>query len=280
MDILQEVSGLIRAVSDNLIMSRFQSIHDIRNLGIEKNKKEIVTSADIDSERFLTAGLQQIMPSANILSEEIARIQPQIKQMLFDNNAHEIFIVDPLDGSNNYLNGKKEFAVAVSFMKDSEIEAAWIYLPYYKTMLCGDERGVFLNGKKIMLSNSPYIIEKIETNQSFVPFLPDKYTPVCSNSCSYAYYSLISGKTDAVVFKKNLLPWDHTAGTFLYQKAGGYSACVDGRPYSPKNLLYNTLILAQNKQLWNQLFYQLAIPIQAHNKDRIMRSLCNFEKRR
>lgn len=171
-----------------------------------------------------------------------------------DPKIKNLWVIDPLDGTTNFVDGKENFAVAVSLISNGQTEASWIYLPYKRQMLSGDrESGLFLNNKKFEIENKKNNIENIDTNHTLIPYIDKSLNQIRASSCSCSYFNLITQKIDAIVFSKQLLPWDHIAGTFLHKCSGGFNAFIDGTEYSPTKPQNNTLIMAPNKLSWMNL---------------------------
>jgi len=126
------------------------------------------------------------------------------------------------------------------------------HLPASQQMLSyHKDEGVMLNGKKIAPYKGSNKLNTIDINSALLK-KNNKYTVDRAKSCVVSYFNLITGKIDGLVFSKNLLPWDHTAGTFILSKLNGHSAFIDGKNYVPKTQK-NTIIAAKDKKSWKKL---------------------------
>ncbi len=90
----------------------------------EKSPGDLVTVADQESERALTHGLTALLPGSTVVGEEAVAADPRILDRLGDGGA--VWIVDPVDGTNNFAAGKTPFAVMVALVRDGEPVAGWI----------------------------------------------------------------------------------------------------------------------------------------------------------
>lgn len=243
---------IIQEISEKIILPRFQDI--CKNRIIAKSPADLVTSVDIDSEMAFFKELPKVVPNSQIISEELADEHPTLLKSFHDEKIKNLWVIDPLDGTTNFINGKENFAVAVSLITEGKTKASWIYLPYKQQMLYGDnQNGVFLNDKKLQTENKKAKIENIDTNHTLIPYLDKSLNLIRASSCSCSYFNLITQKIDAIVFSKRLLPWDHVAGTFLHKCVGGFNAFMDGSEYSPTKPQNNTLIMAPDKLSWMNL---------------------------
>ena len=104
----QPVSELMQRVGDQVILPHFQNLqsHEI----IEKSPGELVTVADRLSEEMLTEGLASLLPEAAIVGEEAVAADPTIIQHLNDDL---VWIVDPIDGTSNFSEGKSPFGIII-----------------------------------------------------------------------------------------------------------------------------------------------------------------------
>lgn len=258
MELLQGVSDIIQEISEKVILPKFQDI--CKNRVINKTPADLVTAADIDSEMAFFRELPKIIPDSQIVSEELSDSHPVLLKSFQDSKIQNLWVIDPLDGTTNFIEGKENFAVAVSLITNGKTKAAWIYLPYKKQMLCGDEKhGLFLNNKKFEIENKKRKIENIDTNRLLLPYIKPSFNLIRASSCSCSYFNLITQKIDAIIFSKKLLPWDHVAGTFLHKCSGGFNAYIDGTEYSPSKKQHNTLIMAPDRKSWMELRGQTQI---------------------
>lgn len=245
MEILDSVGRVIRQASDEIIMPIIKNQSKAKIF--KKCDGSAVTNADLQVDGFLSERLQKIIPGSSFVSEESQRDG--------DINKPYVWLVDPIDGTDNFINGSKDFAVVVALMNHSTPISAWIYLPYSKQMLCGNDRRVFLNGSPFQ-QDKERTVKTVKVNSSLAKYAEETFDLVKIRSCSCSYFSAITGKIDAVVFDKALLPWDHIPGTFLHKVSGGHNSLINENAYKSCDLqtpITDTLISAPNIKVWSHL---------------------------
>ena len=255
-DLYEPVCALMREVGATIIMRRFQNLsaHEI----CEKAPGDLVTAADRESEARLSQGLSALLPDARIVGEEAAAADPA---MLEDLGTGTIWVIDPLDGTLNYAEGKRPFAIMVALLSDGLCEAGWIFDPVTERMChAARGRGAWVNGERVMARSTE---SKLPVAAIALHFLTpdgraqiearsaDKLTLVAIPRCAGEQYPrLFLGENDIALFEKTL-PWDHLAGALMVEEAGGKVTRRDGGPYRA-NLPGRGLIAAGSLAAWGQ----------------------------
>ena len=239
-DLVVAVAELVRGASATAIEPRF------RALGVgdvsEKSPGELVTVADREAEALITAGLAELDPGVPVVGEEAVAADPS---RLDDLAAPRVWLVDPLDGTANFVRGSTDWAVMVAIVEDGETEAAWIWQPLEQRMYAARRgRGATCNGARLVAAPRARTADEL-TGAVLTRYLDDAtrervernvdrfgtITPGCH--CAGAEYpALVAGTTDFALFWRTL-PWDHAPGALLVQEAGGVAARPDGSPYRP-----------------------------------------------
>lgn len=250
------VENLMRAVAADIIMPRFQALaaHEI----VEKSPGEIVTIADQESEERLSEGLAALLPEAQIVGEEASETDPALLDAV---NSGDVWLIDPVDGTTNFSEGKTPFAIMIALLGDGDPVASWLLDPV-SGRLCHAHRGhgAYIDGEKVVAKPSgaelpvaafgmhfmtPEKRERIEVRAngqfSVVPI------PRCAGE---QYPRLVTGLNDISLFERTL-PWDHAPGALLLAEAGGKTARPDGEPYRPGDRRPG-LLSAATPQLWDQ----------------------------
>lgn len=105
---------------------------------------DVRTKADTESEAVILEILKKYFPEYNIFSEEIGKI---------DNKSEFTFVIDPLDGSNNFVTGIPNFSVSIALLKNHEIEFGVVYNPILDNIYYAEKnKGAFLNEKLISIN--------------------------------------------------------------------------------------------------------------------------------
>ncbi|MSU54643.1 MAG: inositol monophosphatase [Candidatus Staskawiczbacteria bacterium] len=193
-------------------------------VGIEKgnNYYDIVSKADIASEGVIIKILINALPNIKILSEEKGFI---------DNQSQGTIVIDPLDGSSNFLLGMPHFSVAMAYVEDGQILASVVYNPVMKKMYTAQKgKGAFLNGKKLV-SGEVKNLQHIAVNFSHQATWKEKRlffdkiyasgtSRVMNNwSPNLDFCLLAENKIDVVVSKDSLL-YDFAPGLLIAKESG------------------------------------------------------------
>src|SRR5262245_58713988 len=119
------VAALIAEIAAQEIQPRFRRLaaHEQR----EKGPGDIVTIADERAEAALTPRLLDLMPGSIVIGEEAAAKDPDLVHRLSENQV--AWIVDPVDGTANFAEGKTDFVSMVALVRGDELIASWIHLP-------------------------------------------------------------------------------------------------------------------------------------------------------
>jgi len=118
-----------------------------RNIGEDaidmKAAKETVSFVDVESEKLLKAGLSKILPEAGWYGEELGQ----------EGDQDFVWIVDPIDGTTNYLNGIPHFSISIALVKQGTPIYGTVYQPYNREYLSATQgEGATLNGKKLNIT--------------------------------------------------------------------------------------------------------------------------------
>ena len=229
-DVTGQVERLIRRAATDILLPNFRHLtpDQIRY----KSPKDVVTDADEKAEKFLSAGLLEILPSAVVIGEENCHKDPDCLKHLA--TAEWAWLVDPIDGTNNFIRHSDDFGVMVALVHNGQPYAGWVYLPMYDIMISGnDENGVFRNGKEIGITPTynrslDQLCGLYRTRDKDISarmeIFPIRHDTHCN---AFDYNVLISGDSDFIVYPGSN-PWDIVAGSILIQALGGCAAKADG----------------------------------------------------
>src|SRR3954449_10539774 len=216
-----------------------------------KGPSDFVTSADLRAERTLKAELQRARPGYSLLFEESGAAE--------GGDPHHRWIVDPLDGTTNFLHGIPHFSISIALERDGEIIAGVIYDPTRDEMYWAEKgAGAFLNDRRLRVSARRQLGEAlIATGLPFrgrpkhpayiatlarVPEATRGGRRVGSAALDLAYVA--AGRYDGY-WEFGLSPWDLAAGLLLVREAGGFVSDLAGG----QNMLTSGDVLAANGPL-------------------------------
>ena len=275
---LAAVGNIIAEVAATEIMPRF------RNLGagdVEvKGDKSSVTVADKAAEQALIVRLQNYLPHSIIVGEESFEADNRILLRLSGNA--DVWVIDPIDGTRNFIEGRPEFGVIVALVRRKQTVAAWIHDPSTGDMLRAEQgSGVWLNGYKMRLASSEKDVSPLgllswHVHQKFLQLkaagaaLPESE---CASAASFDYPRFFTGDVLFANSQKprvsfflgdHAKPWDHAAGLLMIKEVQGYGANLFGHPYDPASSQNKGLLSAPNRPAWDgihQTFKAVIDPI-------------------
>lgn len=250
------------------IMPRFRRLDggDIRQ---KTSAADLVTEADVNAERLITARLRERYPEAMVIGEEACSDNPALLQGLGE--ADLAFVIDPVDGTFNFASGVPLFCVMLAVVVAGETVAGIIHDPVGKDWLIGAK------GAGSHIRHAHGFVEKVHvavpapisqmTGSVSWQYLSEpersklarNHTKALSQfgyrCAAHEYRLLASGHAHFVVYNK-LMPWDHLAGVLIHQEAGGFAARIDGSAYLPSHV-DGGLLVAPDRQSWSELRHEL-----------------------
>ena len=177
-----------------------------------KGPSDFVSSADTKAEKIIISELMKTKKNYSILSEEDGS--------KINTDSKNVWIIDPIDGTTNFLHGVPHFAISIALKSDNEIVSGVIYDPIKDEMFYAEKNnGAFFNNKRIKVSKKKNIQsclfgtggkEKIETD-----LITRK-----SGSAALDMAYVAAGRYDGY-FQNNLNLWDIAAGIIIVKEAGG-----------------------------------------------------------
>lgn len=236
---LNDVEEAVRAAAAAEIMPRHRQLaaHEI----VEKNgPHDLVTVADRLAEEHLTASLSRILPGSVVVGEEAVHADPAVYDAL--SGDAPVWIVDPVDGTRQFVRGEPGFCTLVSLAHRGELLASWTYAPALDRMAVAVRgRGATLNGRPIR-SGTPAPGAVLEVAMSHPDYTTDaqkrallglRTDGIDARPCGSAgleYLAVACGELDAVAFTWEYA-WDHAAGLLLVAETGGAQATLSGAPF-------------------------------------------------
>ena len=215
----------------NFIM---RHVDRVPNLQVEKKgRNDFVTQVDRGAESEIIKTIHKAYPAHAILGEEGGQIG--------DNEV--LWIVDPLDGTTNFLHGFPHFAVSIGIQVKGRLEHGVIYAPCTQDLYIASRgAGATLNNRKMRVSGCKDMDQAlIGTGVPIRAVNLDAYIPMLRNvvantagvrragSAALDLAYVAAGRLDAF-WELNLKPWDIAAGIVMVQEAGGMVSEIYGQP--------------------------------------------------
>ena len=178
----------------------------------KKSPSDFVTNSDLKVEKILIEELEKARPNFSFISEE--------KGIKKNKDSNNTWIIDPIDGTINFLHGIPHFAISIALKSDNEIVSGLIYDPIKDEMFYAEKNnGAFLNNQRIRVSNKNNLDDCLFADGGKMMNEPD-FTNRKSGSAALDLAYVAAGRYDGY-FQKNLNLWDIAAGIVLVQEAGG-----------------------------------------------------------
>ena len=191
-----------------------------------KARGEVVTPADRESDRLIRHGLAAAFPADAIFSEETADSPERLANS-------RVWIVDPLDGTSNFIARGDEFSVSIGLALDGKPAVGVVYNPTRGELFAGATGlGVTLNGVDARVSDAGEIASaRFSVSRKEVAALSGllpcrELAPI--SSMAYKLARVAAGMEDGVLSKKRRKEWGSCAGAALVQAAGGRVTLLDG----------------------------------------------------
>jgi fructose-1,6-bisphosphatase/inositol monophosphatase family enzyme len=256
--VLDQVSDLIREVAATEVLPRF------RHLGSDdvhqKAPGDVVTIADQEAERALAAGLTALLPGSVVVGEEAVAADPGVLSRV--SNSGAVWIVDPVDGTNNFAAGKTPFAVMVALLNNGEPAASWILDVVQDRMTMAEAgSGATIDGVRVKTrTDDPGVgaMTGVVARKYLTPELRGLAdanahhfgTVTAGHHCAgYEYPAVATDEQQFALFWR-VLPWDHVPGTLILREAGGTVLHLDGSAYHPADS-ERGLLVAPNDDIWH-----------------------------
>jgi fructose-1,6-bisphosphatase/inositol monophosphatase family enzyme len=262
---IDKVSALIAQAAAEEVMPRFTNLRsgDVR----EKAPGDLVTVADEAMERHLTPLLAALLPDALVVGEEAAAADPDLLGRLA--GAGFAWVIDPIDGTSNFAEGRPLFGVMVALLDHGEPVAAWIHDPVSGgTATAAKGEGAWLDGhgtgRRLTVSKAPADPHRLSgtLHSGFfgdralsqrVQARRDRVKPIKSlRAAAHEYLRLAKGEADFTLFTK-LMPWDHAPGVLIHREAGGHGRYLDGGEYQASRTQGTALLMAPDEASWAAL---------------------------
>ena len=209
--------------------SLIRDFGEIENLQVSsKAPGDFVTSADKRTEKIIIEELFKAHPNYGIISEEAGYINKS--------NKNNRWIIDPIDGTMNFLNGIPQFAISVAYEEENEVKCGIIFNPVTNEMFCAEKgSGAYLNNSRMRVSNKKKLSEalivtggpkqaskikkKIFSEYISISTQVSNVRKFGSAALDMAYVAC--GRFDGY-WQRELNYWDVAAGIILIKESGGF----------------------------------------------------------
>jgi fructose-1,6-bisphosphatase/inositol monophosphatase family enzyme len=251
------VTALVEHVAATVVSPRFRALEqgDIGAKGVG----DVVTVVDTEAESALTEGLERIAPGVPVVGEEGSAAEPKVLDALL--SAPRAWVVDPLDGTQAFVEGSPDHAVMVALVEQGVPVAGWICLPAHgRTFVAEQGSGAWLDGRRLtrdgpmpdaldggiavwgMPTELREDMERRQRRLGLAGVAPQRLWS------GYEYGRLATGDRDYLSYWRTS-PWDHAPGAVVVRETGGVSRFLDGREYTALPM-GGPLLVAADEQTW------------------------------
>lgn len=203
------------------VMGLFKGKYDVQ----EKSRNNPVTTADLEANRIIRETISRAFPQDGWLSEED---KDNAKRL----GLSRVWVVDPIDGTREFIEGVPQFAVSIAFVVDGVPKVSVVFNPaknrFYKAAA---GHGAFLNDQSIRVTprndidGALLLVSRSEPQKKFQVFV-DRCDIKPVGSIAYRLAKVAGGDGDATITFRTIHEWDICAGVLMVQEAGG--TVVDG----------------------------------------------------
>jgi myo-inositol-1(or 4)-monophosphatase len=220
-----------------------------------KGPANFVTAADRKAEEVLREELAKARPGYGFIGEESGRHE--------GSDATHLWIVDPLDGTTNFLHGIPHFAISVALEREGAIVAGLVYNPATDEMFLAERgKGAFLNDTRLRVAGRRRLADSViscglphlgrgdlELNRREMAAVQEKVAGLRRfGSAALDLAWIAAGRFDGY-WERGLSPWDMAAGILLVREAGGYVTDLQGK----ETMLTSGDIIAGNETIHRDL---------------------------
>lgn len=259
--LMDRVAEILAETSAEVVEPRFRAL--AAGEVMEKAPGEVVTIADREAEVIIERRLRELLP-VPVVGEEAVAADPALALALHSEPA--AWLVDPVDGTSNFIAGRPDYAVMASLVRSGQTVASWIWQPATATCYTAElGSGAWRNGHRLTRTPAagaptrwrgalksrflePELRRSLEANAAagLGEITPGR------NAAGVEYPDVAEGALDFILYWRTL-PWDHAPGSLLVTEAGGVSARLDGTPYRPEAPgCRDGLLVAADPESWER----------------------------
>lgn len=244
--LLNRLAELVREVAQTAVMPRF-----LNTAVSTKSDGTRLTEADLHAQAMFAERLPQII-NCPMLGEEMSADE---QHAIWQHAATGLWVVDPIDGTNNFINGLPHFALSVAYIRHGRTQLGAIFHPMMQEMFTAERgRGAWLNGRPLPLRHAPKKLNEsiagVEVKylrsgklasrmQTLHPFGSQR--SMGSSTLDWCY--LAAGRYDLYLHGGQKL-WDYAAGALIYEEAGGRLATLEGDDFWSGEHVFKRSVIA------------------------------------
>ena len=216
---------------------------EIENLQVsKKGPHDFVTNSDLKAEKIIIEELKKAKPNYSLISEE--------RGLEISKDKDNTWIIDPIDGTTNFLHGIPHFAISIALRSNNEIISGVVFDPIKDEFFFAEKNnGAYFNNHRIRVSNKKeidYCLFATGGKYKNEPNIPNRKSGCAALDMAY----VASGRYDGY-FQNDLNLWDIAAGIILVKEAGGILNEMD------LSITKNIRIIASSSDIRSKLLKKL-----------------------
>lgn len=245
-----QIADLIVEAANQIILPRYRALE--ADQVMEKKPGDYVTVADQETEAFLTRRLQAAYPDAVVLGEEASVSDPSIVSA-FDAADHG-WVMDPVDGTKNFVNGSPDFAVMLAETQGGEVVRSWIWQPIHERMFITERgQGATRNGEPITMAPANHPYRGVADVRWVGETMGEMAAPITPQAfCTGVDYPLLAEGIHDFIIYRGQHAWDHLPGVAMLTELGGVARTYEGEAYRP-GVYGSYLLVARDARTWEEL---------------------------
>ncbi len=241
----------VRGIAEEEILPRYMKVARLR-----KEDGSLFTEADLAVQEALKRELREIRPVPLIGEEMDTKTQKALWE------SEEVWCVDPIDGTSNFVNGIPYFAISVALMRKGRSLLGAVYNPVSQEMFTAAKgEGAFLNGERLPLRQGPGTVrgsiaavdfKRLEKKlASRLVLFPPYSSQRNFGACSLEWCYLAAGRIDLYLHGGQKL-WDYAAGALILEESGGKIGCIERDDFWESPPWTRSAIAARNEALFGE----------------------------
>ncbi|MCM8784359.1 MAG: inositol monophosphatase [Candidatus Omnitrophica bacterium] len=227
----KELAIISARKAGEILKENFGKVKNIKS----KGKTQLVSNVDLEAEKVIIENIKEHFPEHSILSEE----NPQL------NNSEYKWIIDPLDGTHNFVKNIPIFGTSIALEYKNEVVLGVIYFPLDGRLYWAEKgKGAYLNGKRLKVSDRK-LSSATCVYDSSIRYSPEEMSVVLKNLSTKVFNIRMFGSTAEHLallaegridldIEFNDQPWDFAGGALIVKEAGGEFTDFKGNPWHLK----------------------------------------------
>ena len=228
----QAIACAVRAAGEHMLKAKLtpEGIHR------KPGKANFVTDFDFENQRYLFGELRKIVPGATFFGEEDTEGNQQNRL------GEDTFIIDPIDGTTNFMFGYNYSCVSVGYAHKGQLQAGWVYNPYLDEMYSAVKgQGSFCNGHALEIEDRPLSEgvtgfgcagsrAHLETLFDLLKVFAQRCLSLRDGGSAALDMCRVAAGGNVLYYERSLFPYDYAAATIIIEEAGGRVLRANGEP--------------------------------------------------